>query len=341
MFRQKKLQMIKNIFLILISAIVLTSCETGNKPDISNVHIQQHFYRFDKDIYNLPSNEGDTIGIYLSRKYGKFMESYCFQIIGIGSPYSIDFPDRIKTFKEDFVVSQVYDKVEKRFADLSTVKNDFNTAFCYYHYYFPDKQIPDIYTFVSGFNTAIVTDDSILGIGLDFYLGKNCKYYPQLALPQYIIRKMEPEMILPDAMRAWLTMIFEPQDTTNNMLYNMIYQGRIQYVLNEILPDINDSLQFGYSAKKLEWCMDNEQRMWTYFVEHKLFFKKDHLLIKKFIDEGPFTVPFGQQSPPRTGVWLGYRIVSAYMAKNPNIPLSQLMVEKDFQKILTLSGYNP
>ncbi len=333
--------MLKNIFFILIFIVVITACSTENKPDVSAVHIQQHFFRFDKDIYNISTNKGDTAGIFLSRKYGKFMEMYCFQVIGIGSPYSVDFSNHLKTFKEDFVVSRVYDKVETKFKDMSAEKKDFNTAFRYYHYYFPDKQIPDIYTFVSGFNTAVVTDDSILGIGLDFYLGKNCKYYPQLALPQYIIRKMEPEMMLPDAMRAWTTMVFEQQDTTDNMLSNMIYQGKIQYVLNKILPDVVDSLKFGYSAKKLDWCLDNENRMWTYFVEHKLFFTKDHLTIKKFIDEGPFTVPFGSQSPPRTGAWLGYRIVSQYMENNPTVTLPQLMAEKDFQKILTLSAYNP
>ncbi len=333
--------MLKNIFFILIVASIITSCNPNRKPEISKIHIQQHFYRFDKDIYNISTNQGDTAGIMLSQKYGKFMESYCFQIIGIGSPYSADFYDHIKTFREDFVVSRVYDKVEKKFQDLSAVEKDFNTAFRYYHFYFPDKQIPNIYTYVSGFNTAIVTDDSILGIGLDFYLGKNCKYYSQLALPNYIIRKMEPEMMLPDAMRAWLTMVFEQQDTTDNMLSNMIYQGKIQYVLNKILPDITDSLRFGYATKKIDWCTENEQRIWTYFVEHKLFFTKDHLLIKKFIDEGPFTVPLGPQSPPRTGAWIGYRIVSAYMKKNPAVTLSQLMAEKDFQKILTLSAYNP
>ena len=333
--------MLKKIFFITSIVAIITSCKTADKPDISNIKIHQHFFRFDKEIYNLSTDLGDSVVIPLAKKYDKFLEMYCYQIIGIGSPYSVDFPAHLKTFKEDYVVSQVYDKVEKKFADMSAIKKDFNTAFRYYHYYFPDKQIPDIYTFVSGFNSAIVTDDSILGIGLDFYLGKNCKYYPQLALPQYIIRKMEPEMILPDAMQAWLSMIFESTDTTENMLNSMIYQGKIQYVKNKILPDIDDSLRFGFSKKKLEWCRDNENRMWTYFVEHKLLFKKDHMLIKKFIDEGPFTVPFGQQSPPRTGAWLGYRIVSQYMANNPNVTLSQLMAEKDYQKILTLSAYNP
>jgi len=341
LFCQKKLQMLYKIFFITITTIFLISCNTDSNPDISTTKIQQQFFRFDKELYHFSTDTTNSAVISFAKKYHKFLEMYCYQIIGIGSPYSVDFLDHLKTFKEDYVVSQVYDKVEKNFADMSSIKKDFNTAFRYYHYYFPDKQIPNIYTFVSGFNTAIVTDDSILGIGLDFYLGKNCKYYQQLALPQYIIRKMEPEMMLPDAMKAWLSMIFEPADTSENMLNSMIYQGKIQYAMNTILPDINDTLKFGFSKQKLEWCKDNENRMWTYFVEHKLLFNKEHLLIKKFIDEGPFTPPFGQQSPPRTGTWLGYRIVSQYMANNPDVTLSQLMSEKDYQKILTLSTYNP
>ncbi|HIE16557.1 MAG TPA: hypothetical protein EYP69_06505 [Bacteroidales bacterium] len=334
--------MLKNIFSVFIIVTVLTSCSIKDKPDISTIHIQQHFFRFDKDIYNFPTNDNsDSLIILLSKKYSKFLEMYCFQIINIGNPFSMDFPDHLKTFKEDYVVSQVYDKVEKEFEDLTELKEDFNTAFRYYTYYFPDKPIPDIYTFVSGFNMAVVTDDSILAIGLDFYLGSHCKFYQQLALPQYIIRKMIPEMILPDAMHAWLTTTFEQKDTTGNMLNNMIYYGKLQYVMTKIFPDMADSLRFGYSQKKMEWCKDNENRMWTYFIEHKLFFKTDHMLIKKFIDEGPFTIPFGPDSPPRTGVWLGYRIISAYMKNNPSVTLLQLMNENDYQKILTLSTYNP
>ncbi len=331
----------KNIFFLLACLMTLVACNnTKKKPDISNIKIEQNFYRFDKDLYNLELNK-DSIDYTLIEKYGKFMEMYSYNIINIGNPYSKNFSDHLKTFKEDYIVSQVYEEVEEKFKSTDQLKDDFNKAFRYYNYYFPEKQIPNIYTFVSGFNKSIVTDDSILGIGLDFYLGNDCKFYPQLALPNYIIQKMVPEMILPDAMYGWFTMEFPQKDTTDNMLANMIYFGKIQYMIKSVLPDVADSLCFGFQDKKLDWCYDNEQRVWTYFIENKLLFSKDHLTIKKFIDEGPFTVPFGPQSPPKTGVWIGYRIVSSYMEKNPKTTLKDLMDENNFQKILTLSAYNP
>lgn len=321
--------------------ILVVACHnTPNKPDISGIQIYQNFYRFDKELLNLELNE-DSIDYTFIKKYGKFIELFSYNIINIGNPYSKNFPNRLQTFKEDYLVSQVYQKVESKFDNTDDIKLQLQTAFRYFNYYFPEKQIPDIYTFVSGFNKAIVTDDSILGIGLDFYLGKNCTFYPQLALPNYVIQKMVTEMILPDAMYNWIKMEFPQEDTIDNMLANMIYLGKIQYILKAVLPDMADSLCFGFQNKKLEWCRDNEQRIWTYFVEKKLFFTKEHLTIKKFLDEGPFTVPFGTQSPPKTGVWIGYRIVSSYMEKNPQLSLQQMMDEKNFQKILTLSAYNP
>jgi hypothetical protein len=81
--------------------------------------------------------------------------------------------------------------------------------------------------------------------------------------------------------------------------------------------------------------------MWTHLIENKYLFSTDRFMIDKFILDGPYTRDFGRESPGRAAVWIGYRIVSAYMAKNPGINLSALMAEKDYMKILNQSTYNP
>jgi hypothetical protein len=63
--------------------------------------------------------------------------------------------------------------------------------------------------------------------------------------------------------------------------------------------------------------------------------------INKWFADGPFTGSEGvpQESPPQLGVWLGWSMVRQYMEKNPAITMTQLLAEKDYQKIL--SAYTP
>jgi hypothetical protein len=106
-------------------------------------------------------------------------------------------------------------------------------------------------------------------------------------------------------------------------------------------PDQPDSLNWGFSQRGLDYFKEYEKSIWSFLVEKKLLFSTDRLTIDKFILDGPFTKDFGRDSPSRAAVWIGYRIVRAYMQKNENATLSELMGEKDYLKILNMSAYNP
>jgi hypothetical protein len=91
----------------------------------------------------------------------------------------------------------------------------------------------------------------------------------------------------------------------------------------------------------MNFCRNNEGRMWEYLIEHKLLFETNRTIIRKFTGSGPFTKDFTSESPARAAVWLGWRIVEAYSRNNPELVLKDIMEEQDYQKILTLSKYNP
>jgi hypothetical protein len=113
------------------------------------------------------------------------------------------------------------------------------------------------------------------------------------------------------------------------------------YFTRAMVPGQPDSLIWGFNESDLDYLASNEKAIWAYLIEHKLLFKTDRFTINKFILEGPFTSDFGRESPARSAVWIGYRITGAYMKRNPDIRLKELMEEKDYLKILNLSGYNP
>ena len=111
--------------------------------------------------------------------------------------------------------------------------------------------------------------------------------------------------------------------------------------MDALLPEVSDTLKIGYSAKQLEWCKASEFNMWAYIIEQKMLYSNDMNELIKFTHEGPFTAAFGKDSPGRTGNWLGWQIVRAYMNHHPEVTLQQLMDETDTQKIFTQSKYKP
>jgi len=121
----------------------------------------------------------------------------------------------------------------------------------------------------------------------------------------------------------------------------MVYNGQIIYWVKSMLPDEPDSLIMGFTADEMKFCRNNEARMWEYLVENKLLFETNRTIIRKFTGVGPFTKDFTNESPARAAVWLGWRIIEAYSRNNSGLSLSGIMEENDYQKILTLSKYNP
>ena len=178
-------------------------------------------------------------------------------------------------------------------------------------------------------------------MGLDNYLGRDTEFYRRLARPQYQINNMHPGKIPSDCMLGWGITEFEYNDSVNNVLSNMIYHGRNAYFAKWMLPEEPDSLIMGFTAGQMQFCRNNEARMWEYLVEEKILFETDRMTIQKFTGSGPFTSDFTRESPARAAVWIGWRIVEDYMRYNSMLTLRELMNEQDYMKVLTRSRYNP
>ena len=121
----------------------------------------------------------------------------------------------------------------------------------------------------------------------------------------------------------------------------MIYQGKAIYFTKAMCPDLPDSIIMGYSSKQLKWCIKNESKMWGYLIEKKMLYNYERLTLQKYVGEAPFTNTFSNESPGRTGSWLGWRIVCSFMNKNPKVTLNELVRNNNAQTILTHSGYFP
>ena len=163
-----------------------------------------------------------------------------------------------------------------------------------------------------------------------------------LQFPYFKTAHMNKDYLLCDGVYGWLESIFKPNEDKNDLLSQIIHEGKIMYALDAMLPGINDTIKIRYTKKQLTWCKENEFNMWAYIVREKLLYTTDLSTVAKFSDDGPFTSFFNHDlSPSRTGAWLGWQIVRTYMKNNPTTTLPQLLAMKSADRILKDSGYKP
>ena len=324
--------------LFLYMLLFIISCGHKEKnPDVSSIPVTLKSLRFEEDLML----HGATQALTLRQKYPDFYDLYFFQVVRIGSPDSSLMNSHIADFVSDPDIQSIYNDVKIKYADFSVADRKLTDAFRHYRYYFPKRTVPHTLTFISGFNNAIVCADSLLGIGLDMYLGKESKYYHALEFPVYKITKMEGGYIPSDAMKGWLQSEWTEPQTNADLLSHMIYEGKILYALKKLMPDEADTLLTGYSSKQLEWCRKNEKNVWSFFIDNKLLFATELNQIMKFVTEGPTTGGFPKESPGNLGQWIGYKIILSYVKAQKQPDLSALMNENDYKKILHESGYKP
>ncbi len=331
------------IILILLFASAFFSCtQNPLKVNLSEIKNNIEIVRFDNELFSISQNDTLNEIVTLSNKYPDFFNLFTYRIIRIGGIGEEQFPDLLMQFITDTMIVNVEKLVDEEFADFQKTEKQINRAFKYYQYHFPEKQLPTVYVYVSGFNQSVVTAENIIGISLDKYLGRDCKYYQQLSTtPQYKILNMHKDKLVPDVAYAWGTAEFEETNKATNLMDNIIHHGKLMYFVDALLPDVHDSLKIGYTTEQLDFCINNEAQMWNYLVEKKMLFSSDRMDIIRYINDGPSTSGFPKQSPARAAIWIGWQIVRQYMEKHPEITLQQLMQNSDYQQILNDSEYFP
>jgi gliding motility-associated lipoprotein GldB len=339
----------KQIYLFFLIAALLSACIHGkNKVDVSNIPVTVKIERFDKDFDLMKTRPMAQQAAYLKHKYGAFYHDFIALLLQDNTINTNDTAyfallhrvfatQDYKDLKHD--IDSVYPNLDKPQAGLTD-------AFRHIKYYFPQKKLPAVYAFFSGFEAQTVIGDGYAGIGLDLFLGSNSRFYPALtaAYPRYLSRHFNEQNICPRLVEGIAREdMFPEADSDKTMLQRMIYEGKIMYFMDDILPDTPDTLKISYTAAQLKWCKEFQSKIWAYFLDQSLLYSTDNLQLQKYLGEAPFTPGIGDQneSAPKLAVWTGWQIVRAYMAKHPDVTLPQLMADNDAQKILNDSHYRP
>ena len=327
---------------VLFFMVILFSCKDKQMhPDVSDIDVELNVLPFYQDIHEMDTMNIESEIKPIIEKYPAFIQAYSHRIVRLGAPESPDYSKRIF----DFVTYQANKDIYAKSKEVFSSFDDFNLSlvggFKHYKYYFPEMKIPDVYLMISGFSQSIAVDADWVGISIEKYLGQDCEFYEWLEIPKYLRKGMIKEKMAPDVLRAMALTNFTKKRKVDDLINNMVYQGKIRYFVHRMFPDIKDSLLFDYNAEQMLWCKNHEADMWASLVEWKHLFKEDRMMIQKYTGDAPFTSNFGNNSAPRAGEFIGYKIIEAYMKNNDQITFPDLMKETDGRKILAASNYRP
>ena len=324
---------------------LFTTCNTKSTiPDTNHIDLTVTIQRFEKDLFACDTTVYEPCFDGLEQKYPQFFPVYINNLLSIRQPSDTGrlYRQNLRRFIANADLRALYDTVMLKYPDITLLEKEFTAAFKYYKYYLPHQPVPAVVTHISEFGTAVATFDStLLTVSLDMFLGKDFVYYQSIGIPRFIAYRLQQPFIVPTAMKAMAKALYETKPAEAKLIDRMVEEGKLLYFLDKVLPYTPDSVKMGYSAAALQWCYNNEQEMWTFFVEKDLLYNTKALEYMKYITEAPNTPGMPPDAPGQTGVWLGWQIVRKFMQQNPNVTLDQLMQMTDGQEILKRSRYKP
>ncbi|PSL49791.1 hypothetical protein CLV51_1011127 [Chitinophaga niastensis] len=330
----------------LIALLGAAACKSGNKaPDVSHIPMTVSLLRFDSALFTIDTSNMQPGLEKVHAAYPKFLPLYVTDIMNLGA-YT-DSSKEIQRQLHMFLTTPDFRQLEKavstKYGNNNQLKDQLAQCFRYVKYYIPAFQPPRVITFISGIaNYGAITMDSTLGIGLDMYMGEDFPPYAQIPdYPDYMIHRFAPEYITTNCMQVIQQQLYPTPRSTGALLDQVMEAGKQQYFLDKVLPETPDTIKFGYTKDQLQWCRDNEQMVWQFFVQNNLLYSTDWQQINHFIGDGPSTQGMPEGAPGKIGNFVGWRIIKKYMEEHPEVSLQQLMESKDMMEIFKAAKYRP
>jgi hypothetical protein len=344
------MRMKKTGLFLLVASCFFACRDKKDIPDVSGISVTVRPERFDRDFFSIDSNNVLPGLNELHKKYPVLTTIFLQNILGLDSSSTLAGVKRFLHLSEG-----LHDTVDKVFKNTSVLEKDLTNAFRFVKYYFPGYKIPLVYT-IAGPVDAMAQSETgptpdflgpdLLGISLQFYLGKDFSVYHdpffiENVAPSYRSRRFSKEYIIADAMQLVVGDIFPDKSGGKPLIEQMVERGKQWYLLDKFLPLTPDSVKTGYTKQQLDWCRENEGLIWSYIVKNEDLYSLSPATIQTYIGESPFTQGFSPDfSPGNIGQWIGWQIVKKFAGKNPGMTPAEIM-QAPAKKILDEAKYKP
>lgn len=313
-------------------------------PDVSNINVPLKLLRFDKDLFAIDTNNISASLDRLQEKYPSFINDYLYNIMAL-PPQPDTVAVGLKLFIRDY--TKVYDTAQARAQQFDEQMLQVKRGLQFVKYYFPDHQIPtQIITFIGPIEGyANVLTASGLAVGLQLYLGKDFPAYHTAYVEDvyagYQSARFEPPYIPVNCMHNILDDMYPDKSAGTPLIEQVIEEGKRMYAIDEVLPEIADTLKTGYTTAQLKGCYDNEAGIWNFFLENNLLYITNQMQIRDYTTDGPTTQGLGEGSPGNIGLFVGWQIVKKWMEKYDNKKSLDELMQTPAKQIFDEAKYKP
>ena len=332
--RVKKTSIMKRQFPSFLSFLLfgtlffaISACSSSNavEEEIAKIPVNITLDRFDQKFFNASKED-----------FYQLKQDYPYL-------FPAQYPDSIwQKRQRDSLQVLLQGEISTVYPSLAPFEKQLKPLFQHIKYYFPRLEDPKVILLTNNvdYQNKTVYTDSLVLISLDTFLGAKNPLYE--GIPQYIVRDMDIAYLgahLSDEFA--LTVVPAPTDRT--LLAQMIYYGKRYYIKDLLLPNRSDEIKISYTEKEMNWVKENERFIWQYFIENELLYKTQSSYLLRFIEPAPFSkfyLEIDNQSPGKIGQWLGWQIVRAYVAKNPDKTPQQILATPA-QELFTKANYKP
>ena len=243
----------------------------------------------------------------------------------------------------------IYNQSVAQFGDFKKLNDQLLPIFQKYKYYFPENGTPKVFVYSSGLQSLdypviYSSQDKLMFIAMDVFLGEKSKLYDSIRVEHYLRSNFYVDRVPSAVVAAIAEDIVTYSPRQQQFLDIILYEGKKLILQDALLTDTPDEYKIGYTPKQMQWCVENEGNIWTYFVEQNYIFSDDRTLKNRFVSVAPFSKfnnEIEQESPGRIGAWMGWQIIRKYLQENPDVSLQEVLLEMDSQKILQASKYKP
>jgi hypothetical protein len=85
----------------------------------------------------------------------------------------------------------------------------------------------------------------------------------------------------------------------------------------------------------------NERNLWAHVLEDDLLYSNSFAKIQKLTNPAPAVGGMPAEAPGGVANWTGWKIIHAYMERNPTKKLVDLLTVSDAQAVVEESRYRP
>jgi len=323
-----------NRIVLFLTVTLLFSCTSDKQKVDLKVN------RFEQSLFAINNDNVEALAGKWDADFETFNNYFATYILPKGNLTDTQYYHKLLAFTHNNDIREAYDSAALLFADFSEIEEELEFAFGQFSVDFPSYPIPEITTYFGGFNYAVVTYNNNIAINLEYFLGKNSKYYFLYGDPIYVRFQKQKKFIVSNVAEVWINEHFQQYIGGRDLLSQLIYKGKVIYCIDKMLPESTMEDKFRFSKAQMDWTEESESSIWQYIVHEDLLFSKNEQQFRTFINYAPFAKGMPPEAPARVGYYIGYRMVSEYMNNN-EIDIEDMMKLTDSREFLKQSKYKP